>query len=625
MHIVEPYITEEIPPSPYVPEYFEALGGRIAYLETSRGCPFSCAFCLSGRCGGVRYYPMERAREEVLLLANSGTATVKFVDRTFNANRDRARGLMAFIVSEYGKRIPMGVCFHFEIAGDLLDEATLALFAEAPAGLFQVEIGLQSFHEETLAAVCRKTDTEKLTRAVRHLLSSNTVHVHVDLIAGLPQEDMATLLSGFERAYRLQPHQLQLGFLKRLHGSPMADEPQRYPATFSDTAPYEVRSTPWLSAAELSRLHVLENALDRVYNSRRFPRTLRYLTDTVGLSPVTVFEAVGNRLGTQPPQLDALTALLWELFSAHPQVSAGDLRDAMVCDRMATTPAAVLPAFLDTDPQERRRLKRLLDTDPRLRRPADVRRGTALLGDGTLVYADHHRPHPVTGEYDLGYFREEHLGRERRFLLFDLDGTLTDPALGITNSVQYALRRFGVEEPDRTKLYPFIGPPLTESFRKYYGWSEEQAHAGLLAYREYFSAAGIYENEVYEGIPALLHDARRAGYRVIMATSKPEMYAHRLMQHFGLSEYFTCIAGADMAETRVAKTDVIRYAMARAGIVPAEAVMVGDRRFDVEGGRALGMYTVGVLFGYGGRDELESAGADVLAETVAELRRILLT
>ena len=625
IHLAEPYVTDAVPPSPYVAEYFKALGGRIAYLETSRGCPFRCAFCLSGRCGGVRYYPEEKAQNELILLANSGASTVKLVDRTFNADRARALRLWRFIAANYGTRIPKGVCFHFEIAGDLLDEEALTVLAEAPAGLFQLEIGLQSFKPETLEAVCRRTDTERLMTNIRHLMACNNVIVHLDLIAGLPQEDLTAFFDSFRTAYRLRPHQLQLGFLKRLHGSPLADEPDRYPGEFAAEPPYEVRSTPWLSADDLHRLHRLEEAFDKVYNSGRFRRTLTYLTDTVGLDPVAVFAALGDAL---PPSLslDELTERVWRTALIFKGVEEHRLHEAMVCDRMATNPAGVLPAYLDINADERRRLKRLADTDDRLRRPAGVKRGTALLSDGTLVYADHTAPHPVTGEYDLCYFTEACLGRQRRFLLFDLDGTLTDPALGITRSAQFALRRFGIDEPDLTRLYRFIGPPLLDSFREFYGLSDEQAQEALAAYREYYAVRGIYENDVYPGIPELLRDARRAGYRVMMATSKPEMYACRLMQHFGLTEHFTCIAGADMAETRADKAAVIRYAMAREGITDsAEAVMVGDRKFDIEGGHALGMTAVGVLFGYGDEAELTAAGADAIAATVEELRTILLS
>ncbi len=619
----EPYVTSELPPSPYCPEYFDTLNGRIAYLETSRGCPFSCAFCLSGRCGGVRYYPLERAQSEILLLANSGTKTVKFVDRTFNADRKRALPIIRFIREHYGTDIPRDVCFHFELAGDLLDEETLTVLSESPAGLFQMEIGIQSFHAPTLAAIARKTDIERLKRNVGRLLACQTVHVHIDLIAGLPQEDRNTFAASFNAAYSLSPHMLQLGFLKLLYGAPMREHPTEYPCDYSDEPPYEVVRTPWLTEDELRRLHRLETVLDRLYNSGRFRRTLAYLLRATGDSPFRLFERLSDSLPHERVSLDAYTERLYAVCAVWDAVDAESLRGNLACDRIATNSSGILPPCLRAHETERKRLKRLADTDERFCRPDSVKRGTAYV-DGRLVYADYTAPHPVTGEYPLFYFNEACLTRKTQFLLFDLDGTLTDPALGITRAVQYALRHFGIEETNHEKLLSYIGPPLLDSF-KGYGLTDEQAREALRVYRVYFADVGLYENEVYAGIPAFLRDAQQAGYRLIMATSKPEMYACRLMQHFGLTEHFACIAGSDMAETRADKASVIRYALARVGVTDVrETVMIGDRKYDVEGAHAFGMPSVAVTYGYGSRTELETAGADRIVESVEELRNVFL-
>lgn len=619
----EPYVTDELPPSPYCSEYFGTLNGRIAYLETSRGCPFSCAFCLSGRCGGVRYYPLERAKREILLLANSGSKTVKFVDRTFNADRKRALSIIRFIREHYGADIPHDVCFHFEIAGDLLDEETLTELSEAPAGLFRMEIGIQSFHAPTLAAIARKTDMKRLERNVRRLLACNTVHVHIDLIAGLPKEDLSVFAESFNTAFALSPHMLQLGFLKLLHGAPMREQRQAYPCKFSERPPYEVSRTPWMSEEELEQLHRIESALDRLYNSGRFRRTLSYLLKATGDTPFELFTALSERLSRERVSLDTYTEQVYTIAGTLDGVDAEVLRGCMACDRVATNPSGILPPCLRTNETERKRLKRLADTDERFRRPESVKRGTAYV-DGRLVYADYTVPHPVSGDYPLHYFNEACLTRKTRFLLFDLDGTLTDPASGITRSVQYALKRFGIEENDPQKLLSYIGPPLLESF-KGYGLSDEEAREALREYRVYFADIGLYENEVYEGIPAFLEEAQRAGYRLIMATSKPEMYACRLMQHFGLTDCFACIAGSDMAEKRADKAAVIRCALERVGVTDlSETVMIGDRKYDVEGARAFGMPSVAVTYGYGSREELETAGADRIVDSVRELRALFI-
>ena len=202
-------------------------------------------------------------------------------------------------------------------------------------------------------------------------------------------------------------------------------------------------------------------------------------------------------------------------------------------------------------------------------------------------------------------------------ILFDLDGTLTDPGAGITNSVAYALERYGIHVADRRTLYPFIGPPLVDSFMRFYDFSADDARAAVDVYREYFADRGIFENELYPGIPALLKRLRDAGLRLIVATSKPEGFAVRIAEHFGIAQYFDCIAGAAMDETRSRKWEVIEYALARCGVTDrARVLMVGDREHDVQGARRCGLACLGVLFGYGSREELSAAGAVALCESV---------
>ncbi|MBO5197164.1 MAG: HAD family hydrolase [Lachnospiraceae bacterium] len=210
-------------------------------------------------------------------------------------------------------------------------------------------------------------------------------------------------------------------------------------------------------------------------------------------------------------------------------------------------------------------------------------------------------------------------------VLFDLDGTLTDPKVGITSSVAYALKSFGIAVEDLDSLRPFIGPPLKESFMVYYGFSDEQASEAVSKYREYFSVTGIFENEVYEGIPELLSALKCAGRRVILATSKPKIYAEQILEHFGLAKYFDYVAGSELDGTRVKKAEVIDYALAQVGIADRScAVMVGDRLHDILGAKETGLPSIGVLYGYGNRPELETAGADRIAADVAELERLLL-
>lgn len=209
-------------------------------------------------------------------------------------------------------------------------------------------------------------------------------------------------------------------------------------------------------------------------------------------------------------------------------------------------------------------------------------------------------------------------------VLFDLDGTLTDPGLGITNSVIHALKKYGIEVEDRTSLYKFIGPPLIDSFEKYYGFSHEEAVRAVDYYREYYKDKGIYENRVYEGVEELLENLSEKGKKIILATSKPELFARQILVHFGLDKYFLFAAGSTMSETRTNKADVIEYALSECGITDKTAVvMVGDREHDIIGANKNGVDSIGVLFGYGSRGELESAGATYIAETVADIEKYI--
>ncbi len=209
-----------------------------------------------------------------------------------------------------------------------------------------------------------------------------------------------------------------------------------------------------------------------------------------------------------------------------------------------------------------------------------------------------------------------------KYILFDLDGTLTDPGLGITNSVMYALRKFGITENDRTKLYKFIGPPLKESFGTFYGFSPAQCELAVRYYREYFTDTGIFENAVYDGIPELLKTLKERGKTTVLATSKPEVFAVRILKHFGLYGHFDLVCGATMDDTRNQKGDIIKYALEQCGVIsPSEAVMVGDRKHDVIGAAENGLGAIGVLYGYGDEDELKKAGAAYIAAVPEDILR----
>lgn len=209
-------------------------------------------------------------------------------------------------------------------------------------------------------------------------------------------------------------------------------------------------------------------------------------------------------------------------------------------------------------------------------------------------------------------------------IMFDLDGTLTDTGEGVTNGFMYALKKFGITVENRTELYKFIGPPLSDSFKNFYGFSDEQTELAIKYYREYYSEKGIFENTVYDGIPELLQKLHSAGKMIITATSKPEAYAVKILEKLGISKYFTYIAGADFEGNRITKTAVIKYALERGKITDnSEIIMIGDRHYDVKGSAEFGIDCIGVLYGYGNADELKNAGAKYIAKDTKEIEKII--
>jgi phosphoglycolate phosphatase len=213
---------------------------------------------------------------------------------------------------------------------------------------------------------------------------------------------------------------------------------------------------------------------------------------------------------------------------------------------------------------------------------------------------------------------------KKEYLLFDLDGTLTDPKEGITKSVQYALKAYGILVEDLDKLCCFIGPPLKDSFMEYYGFNEKDAQEAVEVFRVYFKKQGIFENLPYVGVEEVLKSFLAAGKKLYVASSKPEVFVKKILKHFKLDSYFTFMGGADLGEIRVKKADVIRYVLDENNITDlSQVVMIGDRKHDVLGAREIGIDCIGVLYGYGSREELTDARADALAESIYDLQKFL--
>jgi len=380
--------------SPYSGEYYRELGGRIAYIETSRGCPFSCAYCLSGG-SGIRFFPMDEMKKQIYKLTKSGTRTIKFVDRTFNCNAERAYAMLEYIVG-----LDTECCFHIEAAADLFDERTLAVLNSAPIGRIQVEIGIQSFNRKTLDIVSRKTDLKKAETNIKKLLSSQNIHVHVDLIAGLPYETLPIFEESFNRAYAIGAHTLQLGFLKLLHGSKLREQAESLGITYKKEPPYEIISSSWLDENEFGILKQTENAIQHTYNKGRFLSALEYVLDASKLQPFELFRGLGRAVFNHATPLEKYAERIYGYFSGRSNVDGNELRDRMICDLLGMTKGENMPAFLRSGGEKR---KQVIITASRLLGRAIASHEASVLSSGKGVYVDSTGRDAVTGLYKLHF------------------------------------------------------------------------------------------------------------------------------------------------------------------------------------------------------------------------------
>lgn len=272
-------------PAPFTMGQEQPDQNKIFYYEASRGCPYSCAYCLAGTGSGVREKPLKTVLADIDTFIGKGVPLVKLADRTFNCNKKRARAVWEHII-KYGGN----TCFHFEVGLDLLDGPLLAMLAEAPPGRIQFEAGVQSCNARTLEAVARKTDSSKLLKNGVALLAAGNIPLHLDLIAGLPHEGMESFAQSFDRVFGLFPNRLQLGFLKLLKGSALRGMCDGYGIKYRPYPPYEVLETADMSAEDLLTLKGVEELLNRYYNSGRAKRALRFILDA-GISPFAYFMA----------------------------------------------------------------------------------------------------------------------------------------------------------------------------------------------------------------------------------------------------------------------------------------------------------------------------------------------
>lgn len=260
-------------PSPYTDERLLQSKNKLVYYESSRGCPFRCSYCMASLSNGVRYFSIDRVKADLMTIVKSGAKIIKFTDRTFNANIARTNEILNYILKNfYNKKI----CFHFEVGGDLFTPSTLEILKKMPLGLIQMEAGVQTLNPHSLKAINRVFEKQKFINNITAILGYNNIHMHLDLIAGLPYDNIKTFIQSFNDVIRLRPHNLQLGFLKFLKGAPIRVS---YKAEFSNSAPYEISSSPNMSNRDLKLLKKVEFVLNRLYNSGKFHYTINYLLD----------------------------------------------------------------------------------------------------------------------------------------------------------------------------------------------------------------------------------------------------------------------------------------------------------------------------------------------------------
>ena len=342
--------------------YETGLGGlanKAIYYESSRGCPFRCAYCLSGADNQVRFLDLNRCFAELQFFLDQSPKRVKFLDRTFNCKKSHAMAIWRYLIDHDN-----GVTnFHFEMAADLLDTDMLALLAQARPGLFQFEIGIQSTHKPTLEAIGRQTDLQACFRHIRAIRDAGNVHLHVDLIAALPLEGIEAFRESFNAVYALSANKVQLGFLKLLHGSALRAKADDYGLVYRQKAPYEVLFTPDLSFADVIRLKELEEMLENYYNTKRLKWTLAFAVPLFE-SPFHFYDALAKAKNHESPQSKArLYEDLYDFLCAQgvaEQVIIGNLLafDMLLKDRGVNPPNWLGTDMTESDKQAAKRFIR---------------------------------------------------------------------------------------------------------------------------------------------------------------------------------------------------------------------------------------------------------------------------
>ncbi len=380
---------------------------RIIYYESSRGCPFSCSYCLSSIDKSVRFRDIDLVKKELDFFLEKRPPQVKFVDRTFNCKKDHAMAIWKHIL-EHDNGITN---FHFEIAADILDEEELDLLAKMRPGLVQLEIGVQTVNPHTIREIRRKMDLDKVEAVVNRINAGKNIHQHLDLIAGLPFENLESFCSSFNRVYRMRPQQLQLGFLKVLKGSYMEEQKDAYGLSFTGEPPYEVLSTRWLSYGDVILLKTVEEMTEIYYNSGQFSHTIEAMEKEFD-QPFDLYLALAQWYQRQQGAGDSQSRLnrfehLFGFIKDRLKDSAEEYRDKLMLDLYLRENAKSRPSFArDQTPykeavkdffiREEKERKYLRGYEGRDSRQMAKMAHMEVMGDGTGILFDYENRDPLT-------------------------------------------------------------------------------------------------------------------------------------------------------------------------------------------------------------------------------------
>ena len=333
----------DIIPSPY-----ENIGNefqnKIVYYESSRGCPFNCEFCLSSTIKGVRYFSLDRVKSDISKLIQGGVSQVKFVDRTFNANKKYSMEIMNFIMNLN----PENINFHFEVTAHLIDDETLEFLKKPKEGLFQFEVGVQSTNKETVKAIGRITDFNRLKDVTCRIKSNKNIHQHLDLIAGLPYENYESFKQSFNDVYSIRSEKIQLGFLKLLKGSGLRINGNKYGYKYLDKPPYEVLENDFISYGEINKLKNIENLVDKYYNEGYFSHSVEFIISNFYRNPFDFYEKFSdywevNQLDKVSHSRNGLYQIILDFYIANNYIFEDEFKELLKYDYIANNKKITLP------------------------------------------------------------------------------------------------------------------------------------------------------------------------------------------------------------------------------------------------------------------------------------------